>query len=141
MRPRHRSRASFILALVLVAGLAGASKDTRAQALVTQGVGTASCAKLGPDLRPAEGLNRMPNALLFYWIQGYVSAANIYLLNKHTSHIDMRQVDSDKLIRLVAQFCTANPDQKPISAIDKFIRVDSKKIEVKESEVFDPWEH
>ena len=69
-----------------------------------------------------------------------MSAANIYLLNEHTSYIDMRQVDSDKLIRLVAQFCKANPDQKPISAIDKFIR-DSKKIEVKESEVFDPWEH
>ena len=64
MRPRHRSRASFIIALVLVAGLAGASQDTRAQALVTQGIGTACCAKIEPDLRPAEGLNHMPNALM-----------------------------------------------------------------------------
>jgi hypothetical protein len=43
------------------------------------------------------------------------------------------------MIKLVYDFCKANPDKKPISAIDKFIR-NAKKIEVKESEVFDPWE-
>jgi hypothetical protein len=39
-----------------------------------------------------------------------------------------------------ADYCNSNPDQKPITAIDKFIR-DSKKIEAKESDAFDPWEH
>ncbi len=41
-----------------------------------------------------------------------------------------------KMIKLVYDFCKANPDKKPISAIDKFIR-GANRIEVKESEVFD----
>ena len=135
----RRTCAAFTFAAMLSAGLA-ASQDARAQALVTQGIGIANCKKLGADLRPAEGLNHMPNALLFFWIQGYLSAANIYLLNEYTSHIDMNRVDGAKMIELVAEFCQANPNNKPISAIDKFIR-DTKKIDVKESEVFDPWEH
>jgi hypothetical protein len=43
-----------------------------------------------------------------------------------------------KIIKLVADYCKANPNDKPISAIDKFIR-DAKKIEVDEKEVFNPW--
>jgi hypothetical protein len=36
-------------------------------------------------------------------------------------------------------FCRANLDKKPISAIDEFIR-DADKVEVKEQDVFNPWE-
>jgi hypothetical protein len=49
-------------------------------------------------------------------------------------------VDEPTITRLVAEFCTANPGQKPISAIDKFIR-DADKVNAKESDAFDPWEH
>lgn len=73
-------------------------------------------------------------------MQGYLSAANIYLLNEYTSHIDLNQVESGKILEMVSAFCKANPDKKPISAIDKFIR-EAKKIDVKESDVFDPWEY
>ena len=81
----------------------------------------------------------MSNALLFYWIQGYLSAANIYLLNEYTNYINLDTATDAKMIKLVYDFCKANPDKTPIYAVDKFIR-DTKKIDVKESEVFDPWE-
>jgi hypothetical protein len=80
-----------------------------------------------------------PNFLLFYWVQGYVSAANIFLLNEYNNFVDMNGVDADAIVKLVATFCRANPDKKPISAIDKFIR-DANKVEVKEQDVFNPWE-
>ena len=127
------------LALALAsAGIAG----TRANAdpLLTQGIGLQSCAKLGPSLNPAGGLDHLPNALLFYWVQGYMSAANIYLLNEYTDYVDLGSVDEPTITKIVAQFCKDNPDKKPIAAIDKFLR-DTKKIAAKESDAFDPWEH
>jgi hypothetical protein len=69
-----------------------------------------------------------------------MSAANIYLLNEYSDYIDISAVDEPTITRLVAEFCTANPRQKPISAIDKFIR-DADKVSAKESDAFDPWEH
>jgi len=104
-----------------------------------RGVDTQSCAKLAADIRPSEGLNHLPNARLYYWVQGYLSAANIYLINEYSDHLDLIQVDEAKILKLVAQFCRANPNEKPISAIDKFIR-EAKKVSVKESDAFDPWE-
>ena len=41
---------------------------------------------------------------------------------------------------LVADFCKSNPDKRPVNAIDDFIKK-AKKIEAKESDAFDPWEH
>ena len=52
----------------------------------------------------------------------------------------MNTVEPASILRLVFDFCKANPDGKPISAIDKFIR-EAKKVEAKESDAFDPWEH
>ena len=79
------------------------------------------------------------NYLLFYWVQGYVSAANFLLLNEYHNFVDMNKVDAGAILKLVFDFCKAKPDDKPISAIDKFIR-DAKKVEVKEKDVFNPWE-
>ena len=135
----HRWVRAMVLGALVSASFIFAT-DTRAQGLVTQGIGLSSCAKLANDIKPEQGLNHLPNALMFYWVQGYLSAANIYLLNEYTSHIDLSEVDEAKILRLVSSFCKANPDKKPISAVDKFIR-EANKIEVKESEVFDPWEH
>ncbi len=128
------------LALALLGSVSSFPREGRAEPLVTQGIGLASCEKLGADLKPEDGLNHLPNALLFYWVQGYLSAANIYLLNEYTSHVDLNHVDSGKILEMISAFCKANPDKKPISAIDKFIR-EAKKVDVKESDVFDPWEH
>jgi hypothetical protein len=128
-----------------VAALALASMGTPAtragaEPLLTQGIGLQSCAKLGPNLRPGAGLDHLPNALLFYWFQGYLSAANIYLLNQYTDYVDIGAVEEATITRLVADFCKANPDKKPIAAIDQFIR-DTDKVEAKETDAFDPWEH
>src|SRR5262245_33045279 len=112
----------------------------RAEPLLTQGIGLTSCAKLGPDLKPGAGLDHLPNALLFYWFQGYMSAANIFLLYEYNDYVDISAVDDATITKLVADFCKANPDKKPISAIDQFIR-QAKKVEAKESDAFDPWEH
>jgi len=134
---RFKVRATGTLALTFA--LSSFSAPTRAEPLITQGVGLSSCGKIGADLKPSEGLNHPPNYLLFYWVQGYISAANIYLLNEYTSYVDMNGVDANKIIKLVFDFCKANPDKKPISAIDKFIR-DADKVDAREKDVFNPWE-
>jgi hypothetical protein len=113
---------------------------SRAEPTLTSGIGLSSCAKLGPDLKPGAGLDHLPNALLFYWTQGYLSAANFFLLNKYTDYIDVSAVTEPAITQLVFDFCKANPDKKPISAIDKFIR-DTNKVAAKKSDAIDLWEH
>ena len=135
--PQDFARTANMLTLAVV--LSSFSAPIRAEPLITQGVGLASCAKLATDLKPSEGLNHPPNYLLFYWVQGYVSAANIYLLNEYTNYVDMNDVDANKILKLVFDFCKANPDKKPISAIDQYIR-DATKVDAKEKDVFNPWE-
>jgi hypothetical protein len=132
----HLSRAALVLSLLSC----GFATPTRAEPLLTQGIGTQSCGKLAADLKPSEGLNHPPNYLLFYWVQGYVSAANIHLLNEYTDYVDMNDVDVAVILKLVADFCRANPDKKPISAIDQFIR-EANKVKAEEKDAFDPWEH
>jgi len=129
-------RSSLVIAAALALGCSGSAW---AEPTVNGGIGLANCGKLVADLKPDQGLDHLPNALLFYWVQGYVSAANVYLLNEYTNHVDVSQVDDKKILNLVVDFCKANPDDKPISAIDKFIRT-AKKIKVKEDDTFDPWE-
>jgi hypothetical protein len=127
------------VAFALACALCGSTTPIRAEPLITQGVGLASCAKLATDLKPSEGLNHPPNYLLFYWVQGYVSAANIFLLNEYTNYVDMNAVEASTILKLVFDFCKANPDKKPISAIDKFLR-EATKVDAKEKDVFNPWE-
>jgi hypothetical protein len=130
------------MALLLISGSAVAAlpTDGRADPLLRQGIGLQSCQKLAADLKPGAGLDHLPNALLFYWFQGYISAANIHLLNDYTDYVDAGAIDEPTITKVVAEFCKANPDKKPVNAIDKLIQ-DATKIEVKESDAFDPWEH
>ena len=128
------------LATALGASLAVLATAGRADPLLRQGIGLQTCEKLAPQLKVDGGLDHLPNALLFYWVQGYMSAANIYLLNEYTDYVDLSGVDEPTITKVVADFCKANPDKKPIAAIDNFIR-NAKKIEAKESDAFDPWEH
>ena len=137
MRSLKVTRLVFALALCWAA--AGHGADSRADPLLTQGVGIANCGKLANDLKPSQGLDHPPNYLLFYWVQGYVSGANFLLLNEYNNYVDMNGVEPGKILKLVFDFCKANPNDKPISAIDKFIR-DAKKVEVSEKDAFNPWE-
>jgi hypothetical protein len=98
----------------------------RAEPLATQGIGTSSCARLAADVSPADGLNNPVNLMLYAWVQGYVSAANIALLEGGAKHIDMSALDEGKVLNLVLGFCKANPDKKPIGAIDAMIREAAK---------------
>jgi hypothetical protein len=102
------------------------------------GFGISNCAKLAADLKPSAGLDHQANYLLFYWVQGYVSAANFLLLNEYHNYVDMNGVQVATILKLIVDHCKAHPNDKPISAIDKFIR-DAKKVEVDEKEVFNPW--
>ena len=128
------------LAMALGTALAGLATAGRADPLLRQGIGLQTCEKLAPQLKPGAGLDHLPNALLFYWFQGYISAANIYLLNEYTDYVDAGAVDEATITKLVADFCKSNPDKRPVNAIDKFIQ-SATKIDVKESDAFDPWEH
>jgi hypothetical protein len=136
-RAFHSCKIAFVLALVCA--LFSFSAPSRAEPLITQGIGIQNCGKLAADLKPSQGLDHPPNYLLFYWVQGYVSAANFLLLNEYHNFVDMKGVDVNTIIKLVFDFCTAKPNDKPVSAIDKFIR-DAKKVDVKEKDVFNPWE-
>jgi hypothetical protein len=99
---------------------------TRAEPLVTQGIGTSNCGRLAADLKPAEGLNNPVNLMLYSWVQGYVSAANVSMLEGGTKHVDISALDERKVLSLVLDFCKANPDRKPVNAVDDYVRKTAK---------------
>ena len=105
MRSLKVTRLVFALALCWAA--AGHGADSRADPLLTQGVGIANCGKLANDLKPSQGLDHPPNYLLFYWVQGYVSGANFLLLNEYNNYVDMNGVEPGKILKLVFDFCKA----------------------------------
>jgi hypothetical protein len=94
----------------------------RAEPLVTQGVGTSNCARIANDIKPADGLANPVNLILYAWVQGYVSAANIALLEDGSKHVDMSAFDDAKVLYQVQAFCKANPDLTPVGAVDEMIR-------------------
>ena len=109
-----------------------------AEPLATAGIGVQSCAKLAKDMNPAEGLNNTVNYLIFYWVQGYMSAANIALLEGDSQYVDLSLMNEKKLLPLIYDFCTKNPGKKPISVIDQLIE-DADKIEGKWKSGTVPW--
>ena len=109
-----------------------------AEPLATAGIGVASCEKLAKDMNPPEGFNNITNSLIFYWAQGYMSAANIALLEGDSQYVDLFVMNEKKLLPLIYDFCQKNPDKKPISVIDKLIE-DSNKIEGKWKSGTVPW--
>jgi len=101
-----------------------------AEPLVSQGIGTSNCGRLAADLKPGEGLGNPINLMLYSWAQGYVSAANAALLEADGKHVDMSAFDDGKIIDMVLTFCKANPDRKPVAALDEFVR-DAAKLKTK----------
>jgi hypothetical protein len=124
----NRSNRAMVCAALGLWGLLAAAgpRAAAAEPLVSQGIGTSSCARLAADLNPAEGLNSPINLVLFAWVQGYVSAANVALLEDDAKHVDMNALDDTKVLALVQAFCKANPDKKPVAAIDDLIRKSAK---------------
>jgi hypothetical protein len=109
-----------------------------AEPLATAGIGVQSCEKLAKDMNSAEGFNNMANALVFYWMQGYMSAANMALLEGDNEYVDLSLMDEKNLLPKIYEFCKKNPDKKPISLIDQMIE-DADKIETKWKSGTIPW--
>ncbi|MDQ2080152.1 hypothetical protein RA307_08160 [Xanthobacteraceae bacterium Astr-EGSB] len=120
----------LVIAVAVVAGPALAAAPALAEPLVSQGIGTSNCGRLAADLKPGEGLGNPINLMLYSWAQGYVSAANAALLEADGKHVDMSVFDDGKIIDMVLTFCKANPDKKPVAALDEFVR-DAAKLKTK----------
>jgi hypothetical protein len=112
--------ATTILAAMVATAAAAAAP------LISQGIGTASCERLAADIKPAEGLGNPVNLVLMAWVQGYVSAANISLLEDDGRHVDMNTLDEARVLTEIQAFCKVNPDKKPVAAIDALIRKSHK---------------
>jgi hypothetical protein len=94
--------------------------------LLSQGIGASKCGDLVADIKPAEGLFNQVNLMLYAWVQGYVSAANVALLEYDSKHIDMTDLDASRVLSMILDYCNANPDKRPANALDAFIKTAKK---------------
>lgn len=128
-----RTCVALAIAVACLSGFAGVSAQenksgankpdaNKSEPLVTQGIGASNCAKLVVDLKPAEGLNNPVNLMLYSWAQGYVSAANVSLLEAGGKHVDVNSLNEAKVLNGVLEYCKANPSGRPVSALDELIR-------------------
>jgi hypothetical protein len=120
------ARAAALISTTVVATSLAATTSAVSEPLVGQGIGTARCEQLAADIKPSEGLANPVNLALLAWVQGYISAANIALLEDDSKHVDMSTLDETRVLTLVQDFCKANPDKKPVAAIDDLIRKSEK---------------
>jgi hypothetical protein len=125
---RMAGRAAMLCALVGL-GAAGA-QGAFAEPLLTQGIGTSNCGRLAGDLKPAEGLTNPVNLMAYSWAQGYLSAANISLVEADAKHVDMGQLDEAKVISILLTWCKANPDKQPLGALNEYLKK-SPKVKIK----------
>jgi hypothetical protein len=114
------------MALVACSALLGSGALAQAEPLLTQGIGTSNCGRLAGDLKPGEGLSNPVNLMAFSWAQGYISAANISLVEADSQHVDMSQLDEAKILSLLQTFCKANPDKQPLGALNDYLRKSAK---------------
>ena len=121
---RGARRAAVACAFVVL-GAAG-TQSAFAEPLLTQGIGTSNCGRLAGDLKPGEGLANPVNLMAYSWAQGYLSAANISLVEADAKHVDMGQLDESKVLNLLLTFCKANPDKQPLGALNDYLRKTAK---------------
>jgi hypothetical protein len=116
-------RTGFVADVLLgVFSLAGA----RAEPLLSQGIGVSNCARVAADIKPAEGLDNPVNLMLYAWVQGYVSAANVALLEYDAKHLDMSELTDTRVLGMLQDYCKAHPDKKPANALDAYIKTSKK---------------
>jgi hypothetical protein len=111
-------RAAILGGVFFWLALAGAAG---ADPLTTAGIGVANCGKLATDMKPEQGFDNMANVLIYYWVQGYMSAANITTLESDSNYIDLSKFDEKNLLPMIHDYCSKNPDKKPISLIDSLL--------------------
>ena len=113
-----------------VALLSAGALVARAEPRMTQGIGTSTSGRLAGDLKPGEGLGNPVNLMAYSWAQGYISAANISLVEADAKHVDMGQLDEAKVINMLLTWCKANPDKQPLQALNEYLRK-SPKVKIK----------
>ena len=109
-----------LLPLLIVAAISFA-QPARAEALATQGIGLQTCQKIATDVKPEEGLDNGVNLMMYAWAQGYLSAANVSMLVHRNEATDMRLLDDAKVLTMIVEYCRANPNDKPIGALDRYL--------------------
>jgi hypothetical protein len=115
-----RAPLSVLFAMLLLCASA------RGEPLLSQGIGASNCGRLAADIKPAEGLNDHVNLMLYAWAQGYVSAANMALLEYDSKHIDMSELSDTRVLSMILDYCKSNPDKRPANALDAFIKTAKK---------------
>src|SRR5437763_4177862 len=112
-------RCTALALLILFFG--GEMSNLRAEPLATAGIGVVNCGKLAADMKPDEGFNNTVNALIYYWVQGYMSAANITTLESDSEYIDLSKFDEKVILPMVHEYCSKKSDKKPIRLIDRLL--------------------
>jgi hypothetical protein len=102
-------------------GLLAATSGARAEPLAMMGIGLTSCRQIAADLKPELGFTHTPNVLVYVWAQGYMSAANMVLLEGGSEYVDLTGYDMKAILPAIQAFCAKNPDKKPVSLIDVMI--------------------
>jgi len=113
----------FVLAAGLSAALAAAAQ---AEPLLSQGIGASPCARVADDIKPDAGLGEPVNLMIYSWAQGYVSAANVALLEYDGRHVDMSALTDSRVLHLIQDYCKAHPEKKPANALDDYIKTTKK---------------
>ena len=116
--------------VALIGAMSFAPATAQAEPLLTQGIGTSNCTRLAADLKPGEGLGNPVNLMAYSWAQGFISAANISLAEQDSRHVDMGQLDENKVLTMLQKFCRANPDKQPLGALNEYLRT-SPKVQIK----------
>ena len=116
----------ILAALAISAAVAALSTPVRAEALISRGIGTTSCAGLIADIKPNEGLNDPVNLMLYAWVQGYISAANVALLEYDKRHVDMTELTETNVLHMIREYCKAHPEKKPANALDAYLKTTKK---------------
>jgi hypothetical protein len=94
--------------------------------LLSRGIGTISCASLAADIKPNEGLNDPINLMLYAWVEGYISAANVALLEYDRRHVDMNELTDLNVLHMIREYCKAHPEKKPSNALDAYLKTTKK---------------
>ncbi len=113
-------RAFFALAMAFGAASA------KAEPLLSRGIGTATCSSPANDIKPNEGLNDPINLMVYAWVQGYVSAANVALLEYDKRYVDMTELTDTNVLHLIREYCKAHPERKPSNALDAYLKNTAK---------------
>jgi hypothetical protein len=125
-RSKVRILVRLSLALAVPLALFAPASAAYTEPLLSQGIGSSSCARLATDLKPADGLNDPVNLMLYAWVQGYISAANVALLEYDSKHVDMSELTDTRVLLMIQDYCKVHPDKRPSNALDAFLKTAKK---------------